>query len=211
MVKITAVFLRATALAGAFHRRGLSTSTATAMAASTTLVFSYGSNSTNQLRARVETPALESRPATAEGYCRVFCLKSGGWGDGGVASLAPSPGAAVRGAVVELDPDQLARLDVYEGGYRKVPLLVTVGNAGSAAAAAGSEATPRTVEAISYIAGHVGDGYGQDDGQPFTKSLTARPSEQCEDLDRVWSYRLPPAHRRRLVRTTASRVYTLMT
>ena len=86
----------------------------------TMLVFSYGSNSTAQLRARVGCPALTSLPARAPGWLRVFCLRSAGWGGGGVASLAPADqDKVVFGAVVALTPVQLEMLDAYEGGYRK--------------------------------------------------------------------------------------------
>ena len=42
----------------------------------TTIIFSYGSNSTTQLRARVENENLQSIPAYIEGYCRIFSLVS---------------------------------------------------------------------------------------------------------------------------------------
>lgn len=44
------------------------------------LVFSYGSNSTAQLKSRVENPALVSKGAYVDGYTRIFCLATvGGW------------------------------------------------------------------------------------------------------------------------------------
>jgi len=87
-----------------------------ASAAELTPVFSYGSNSTAQLRGRLANPALATVKACAPGFARVFCLRSRGWGGGGVASLAPTgePGAAARGAVVRLTTAELARLDEFE-------------------------------------------------------------------------------------------------
>lgn len=102
------------------------------------LVFSYGSNSTAQLRTRVKKPTLQSTGASVSGFVRIFCLRSGGWGGGGVASLAPSRDGRVFGAVVNLTDEELGRLDAFEGGYTKTPLTATVGGA----------ATP----AIAYIA-----------------------------------------------------------
>ena len=75
------------------------------------LVFSYGSNSTAQLRARVRNAQLCSRPARLLDFARVFCLRSGGWGGGGVASIAPAPGRVVFGTVVELSDDEKLLLD----------------------------------------------------------------------------------------------------
>ena len=46
-------------------------------------VFSYGSNGTAQLRARVQNALLQSKPARLENFARIFCLRSGGWGGGG--------------------------------------------------------------------------------------------------------------------------------
>jgi gamma-glutamylcyclotransferase (GGCT)/AIG2-like uncharacterized protein YtfP len=141
--------------------------------ASKTLIFSYGSNSTAQLRARVRNPKLATSPAVLPGYSRVFCLAASRWG-GGVASLAPSPvsgvdpgdpeGAGVRGLVAELSADELLLLDAFEGGYRKEPVAVRL-------LAAGASGGAPTARARAYIAG-VGP-----PGAPWTPALTQEPSE----------------------------------
>lgn len=106
------------------------------------LVFGYGSNGTTQLRARVLNSELQSAPAFIKDYARVFCLKSKGWMDGGVASLAPCSGATTYGSVVELTETELELLDAYEGGYRKEEVLVHMRDA------LGCE---RECSAIAYI------------------------------------------------------------
>ena len=121
-----------------------------ASASQDTVVFSYGSNGINQLRARVRNPELTSAPATLHGYARVFCLASPRWSGGGVASLAPQAGAATRGTVVALSAAELARLDAFElPAYRRVPLAdgaVVVG-AGSAARTARGASSERRAPA----------------------------------------------------------------
>ena len=66
------------------------------------LVFGYGSNGVAQLRARCANPALTLRPARLPDHARVFCLRSPRWGQGGVASLAPSIGQHCLGSVAAL-------------------------------------------------------------------------------------------------------------
>ena len=119
-------------------------------------IFSYGSNGTAQLRARVLNAQLMARPARLDNYVRVFCLNSEGWGNCGVASLAPSPGGVTLGSVVELTPEEKARLDKFEGGYREERIQVLAGDTQCAA--------------IAYIAGiH---------SLPYTPALELPPSEQ---------------------------------
>lgn len=131
-------------------------------AAGPTTIFSYGSNSTAQLRARVKNQSLQSRRASLEGFARVFCMTSRGWGNGGVASLAPQDGSIVHGSVVVLTPDEKLLLDVYEDGYREEPVCVHVHG----------ESTP--ADAIAYIAGEVMPSHGE----PFTLSLDVPPSPE---------------------------------
>lgn len=130
-------------------------------ASAETLVFSYGSNSVRQLRQRLRNPALTSTPATLPSYSRVFCLSSSNWAGGGVASLAPSPpnAAPAQGSVVSLTPDELARLDEFEHGYRRASLTAVVSGA------------PAPV--IAYIAGAGGPA----DRKAWTPPMTVRPSE----------------------------------
>eukprot|EP00501_MAST-03F_sp_TOSAG23-6_P000056 GSMAST32.ASY1.ANO1.57.1 assembled CDS len=90
------------------------------------LLFSYGSNGTNQLRARVQNDTLTSKKALVNDYARVFCLESSGWGTSGVASLSPKAGNITRGSVVELTPHEMKLLDAYEVGYHLIELEALV-------------------------------------------------------------------------------------
>lgn len=121
-------------------------------------VFNYGSNGIVQLRQRLDAPALTAKPATLPGYTRVFCLSAVNWADGGVASLAPAPAdgrAPVRGSVVTLSAAQAARLDGFEGTYRRERLTAVLDGA----------ETP----VIAYVAG--------DGTQGWTPAMDAPPSE----------------------------------
>lgn len=128
-------------------------------------VFSYGSNSTAQLRARVQAPQLVSTKASAPGYSRVFCLASPGWGGGGVASLSPDPhpDAVTYGAVVELTPAEKKLLDGFEGNYREEVISVIVHHGGDIEGGAGQRRS-----AIVYIA-------GKRNGDAYTLPMTVRP------------------------------------
>ena len=128
-------------------------------------MFSYGSNSTAQLRARVGNLHLQSRAARLPNYARVFCLQSRGWGGGGVASIAPAEGRTVYGAVVELSDEEKLALDRYEGGYRSHgldPAQWTTVNV--------IEVDGQEKQAVVYVAGSGDDGY--------TLPISAEPSEQ---------------------------------
>jgi len=129
------------------------------------LVFSYGSNSTAQLRARVGNLQLQSRPAHLPNFARVFCLRSPGWGGGGVASIAPAEGRTVYGAVVELSDDEKLALDGYEGGYRSHGLDPAGWTTVSVV-----EADGQVREAVAYVAG---SGAGS-----YTQPMAAPPTEQ---------------------------------
>ena len=122
-------------------------------------VFSYGSNSTSQLRARVKNPDLETFGAMLHGYSRVFCFDSKSWGGGGVASICPSSSQdMVCGALVCLNDEELKLLDSYEKGYRKEKISVVL------------QKSSKIVDAIAYVAGH--------SAEQWTPSLSVRPSEQ---------------------------------
>jgi cation transport regulator ChaC len=88
-------------------------------------IFSYGSNSSVQLRARVENPALQARPAVVNNWARIFCLSSRHW-CGSVASLAPMNGVQTFGGAVELSNKEISLLDKYEGSYDKVDIDITI-------------------------------------------------------------------------------------
>lgn len=91
-------------------------------------IFSFGSNSIVQLRARVMNPGLVSLPAYVDNWARIFCLSVPLWGDSGVASLAAMPGARTYGALVALTSQELETLDSYEIMYRRESIDVFVKN-----------------------------------------------------------------------------------
>lgn len=114
-------------------------------------VFSYGSNSSKQLAARVQNYDLKTYAAYLSGFKRVFCLESSGWGGSAVASLAPCGDGVVYGSAVQLSTDELALLDRFEGGYRKEILSVMVKTETSSLA----EPLETKIDAITYVAGQV--------------------------------------------------------
>ena len=94
-------------------------------------IFSYGSNSWQQLTQRVgacEGPTA----ATLQDYTRIFAGYSKGWG-GAVASIHPCPGQQVLGSIFELEQEQLVALDGFEGGYRREVLQFKLVQPGSTA------------------------------------------------------------------------------
>jgi len=101
-----------------------------------TLVFSYGSNSVAQLRARVSNSSLTARPARLRGHTRIFAMCPPSWG-GGVASLQLDPDGTTLGAVVELTEGELAALDVFESSYERRPITVEVRDGGAFRASPG--------------------------------------------------------------------------
>ena len=105
------------------------------------VVFGYGSNGIQQLRARVGNSLLESEGAILRGYSRVFPYYSKTW-VGGVASVVKDPlnGALVKGSIRGFSETELALLDTFEGGYRKEHVVVELAADGS------------SEEAIVYIA-----------------------------------------------------------
>ena len=143
--------------------------TEAAAAAEGWLIFSYGSNSTKQLQKRVENLALTSAPAVAHDFSRSFCRQSQRWGAGGIATLAPDPGAKTFGSVVRLSEAEKVRLDFFEFGppgtahppYRLEPLQVTIRG----------DAQPQP--AFAYIANSTDPG-----SAAFTAAMTVPPHEQ---------------------------------
>ena len=122
-------------------------------------VFSYGSNSTSQLQARVKNPNLKTHAATLEGYARVFCYDSKLW-SGAVASICPCPGKKILGAVVSLTFEELKLLDTYEQGYRKEKVDVIL------------KCSSEKIRAIVYVAGRVAH------EEKWTPSLSVYPSNE---------------------------------
>ena len=121
-----------------------------------TWVFSYGSNSSIQLRARVENPDLKCVGAIVDGYTRVFCLSSMNWSvsnvPSGAASLAREDGSFTYGCAALLSEKELAMLDGFEGYnsrnpsrgvYRREPMTIQVRT---------SDEEYECVEGIAYVA-----------------------------------------------------------
>lgn len=76
--------------------------------------FAYGSNvSPSVFRTRCAGSKFVG-VARLDGYRIAFTRRSLNWG-GGVADLLPDPTRSVWGSVFELTPEDLNRLDVYEG------------------------------------------------------------------------------------------------
>lgn len=90
-----------------------------------TWVFSYGSNSSIQLRARVLNPSLVCCPASVENFTRIFCLASKNWSvtatPSGAASLAPQRDSSTFGCAALMSDEELERLDDFEGYIAEAP------------------------------------------------------------------------------------------
>jgi len=90
------------------------------------LLFSYGSNSIAQLRARIENPTIVAVPAKASEWQRIFCLRANpGWG-GAAASLVRDGHSVTYGSVVSVTIEELSKLDKFECGYHKEELNVSM-------------------------------------------------------------------------------------
>ena len=85
------------------------------------LYFAYGSNlDAEQMRVRCPT-ARPLRIARLAGHRLDFTHFSTRW-QGGAADVLPAPGRAVWGLVYAMGPDDFARLDPFESGYRRIAL-----------------------------------------------------------------------------------------
>lgn len=79
------------------------------------LYLAYGSNmSPEQMRRRCPRARLLGA-VTLHGYRLTFAGSSVIWNGGGVATIVREPECEVRGAVYEIDADDLGRLDQCEG------------------------------------------------------------------------------------------------
>ena len=92
------------------------------------LYFGFGSN-LKRLRLQINCPSAQFLcKAELKDYKLVFAGSSKFWG-GGTATIRPSPGDRVWGAVWELDPKDLPSLDIQEGAhlgiYEKMSVTVT--------------------------------------------------------------------------------------
>ena len=87
------------------------------------LYFAYGSNlDAVQMRARCPT-ARPLRVARLADHRLDFTHYSTRW-QGGAADILPAPGMAVWGLVYEMGPEDFARLDPFESGYRRIDLAL---------------------------------------------------------------------------------------
>lgn len=88
----------------------------------TVCLFSFGSNHTTQLAARVgREGGFQLWPGYLEHHARVFCGYSERW-KGSVASCVPCRNARVFGSIVEITEQELGILDTYEGGYTRATM-----------------------------------------------------------------------------------------
>ncbi len=135
-------------------------------------LFSYGSNTLQQLATRVEHE-LYGEAAFLSGYRRVFRGWSHKW-DGGVASLKKESGGVVYGSLVEVSPIDLEYLDRYEGvpaKYKRNNVMVTTDD-GRRVKAVAYVATSRTFnepsdEYICAVAKTIGE-FWSEGGRPVT-------------------------------------------
>lgn len=87
-------------------------------------VFSYGSNSTEQLAKRVgRKGGLHPLPAYLNNHARIFAGFSKRW-RGGIASIYPAKGVKVYGSIVQLTMSEIEQLDKFESGYTRVRIQV---------------------------------------------------------------------------------------
>ncbi len=87
-------------------------------------LFSYGSNSSLQVKERVNSEeSIQFYPAYIKDYVRIFCGVSKRW-NGGIASITPCEDSNVYGIVLKLTNAQLAKLDTYETGYTREKIKI---------------------------------------------------------------------------------------
>lgn len=80
-------------------------------------LFSYGSNSIEQLKERLSTDRdLLYKKAYMKDYIRIFAGKSKKW-NSCVASIYPKKDKKVYGIAIEINEDEINKLNNFEGGY----------------------------------------------------------------------------------------------
>lgn len=122
-------------------------------------VFNFGSNSTAQLRARLNNSSITTRRATVRGWSRIFHKYTHKWA-GSSASIVPSSGTLVHGTLAILSDEEKSKLDDFEAGCDEVTVSATV---------YGTDGGTTTVDAVAYVV-RVSEGH-QGIAQPY-------PSEQ---------------------------------
>ena len=90
-------------------------------------LFSYGSNSSKQIKKRINRKggSLEIQPAYLADHIRIFAGYSKKW-SGAVASVYPQSRKNVYGSLVRISKSELELLDNYEKGYTRVRKIVTI-------------------------------------------------------------------------------------
>lgn len=92
-----------------------------------TLIFAYGSNMNDRQMSFRCPGAQRVCVAKLSDHRLVFAGRSPRWGGGGVASVEAARRASVVGVIWWLSPEDLERLDVFEGYpyvYDRVPVIV---------------------------------------------------------------------------------------
>lgn len=91
-------------------------------------LFSYGSNSTEQLKKRICIKRdLLLKSGYIKNYIRIFSGKSQKW-NGGIATIYPCLGEKVYGIIVDLSKEELNILNFFEKGYHLEKINVIINN-----------------------------------------------------------------------------------
>ena len=89
-------------------------------------LFSYGSNSSKQLKTRIKRKGpFEIQPAYLADHIRIFAGYSKKW-SGAVASVYPQLRKNVYGSLVKVSKNELEILDGFEKGYTRVRKTLTI-------------------------------------------------------------------------------------
>lgn len=81
-------------------------------------LFSYGSNSTEQIKERINSLiSIPTYPAYIKDYVRIFAGKSTRWCNGGICTIYPLTDKNVYGIVVKIKRQDLEKMNKYEVGY----------------------------------------------------------------------------------------------
>lgn len=89
-------------------------------------LFCYGSLNQGMIEALLgEKLSVQPQPGILFNHVRIFAAHSNYW-RGAVASIYPCKGKNVYGAIIQLNREQFKKIDVYEGGYRKVQRKIYV-------------------------------------------------------------------------------------
>ena len=93
------------------------------------LLFSYGSNSIQQIKNRIESEReIIFYPAYLKNHVRIFCGKSQRWNHGAICSFYPFENRNLYGIAVYLTMDELLKLDTFENGYERIDINIILEN-----------------------------------------------------------------------------------